>query len=144
MSVVHDGFPLPDLSWEPGRPFWEAAARSELSLPRCVACTRFNWYPQPTCRFCGGDRFAWEVLSGRARLFTWARVNRPFLPAFTETVPFVTALVTIAEDDRVRLATRLVGIDGEPDIGMELAVTFAPLRFADTEGEALAPLFTRP
>lgn len=146
MSVVHEGFPSPDLTWEPGRLFWEAAARRELSLPQCVQCSRFNWYPQPACRFCGSASFEWRVLSGRGRVFSYALVMRPFLPAFADAVPFVTALVTIAEDERVRLATRLVDLPGPPDspevdVGMLVQVTYVPLQFSGVHGEALAPLF---
>jgi hypothetical protein len=58
----------------------------------------------------------------------------------------VTALVTIAEDERVRLRTRLVRLPAgphgpEPQIGMEVQVTFVPLRFAGNECEVLAPFF---
>jgi hypothetical protein len=146
MSVVHEGFPLPDLAWEPGRRFWEAAARRELSLPKCVQCGRFNWYPQPACRFCGSTEFDWPLLSGEGRVFSYAVVARPFLPAFTELVPFVTALVTIAEDERVRLATRLVGLSGPEDapaveMGMLVKVSYVPLHFSGVSGHALAPLF---
>ena len=82
------------------------------------------------------------MLFGRGRVFSWALVNRPFLPAFTSVVPFVTGLVTIAEDDRVRLATRFVDLGSEPvEIGMEVEVTYVPLRFEGVSGEELAPLF---
>ena len=47
-------FPLPDLTWEPTRPYWEGAARQELTIPRCDSCDRLHWYPTPTCRSCAG------------------------------------------------------------------------------------------
>jgi hypothetical protein len=58
----------------------------------------------------------------------------------------VTALVTIAEDERVRLPTRLIGLPAtprgpQPQIGMEVQVRFAPLRFPGVDGEVLAPFF---
>jgi uncharacterized OB-fold protein len=58
--------------------------------------------------------------AGCGQVFSWVLVNRPFLLAFVGVVPFVTGLVTIAEDHRVRLATRLVNVSDEPvEIGME-------------------------
>ena len=38
-------FPLPELDFETTRPFWEAAARSELVIPRCASCAAWNRPP---------------------------------------------------------------------------------------------------
>jgi uncharacterized OB-fold protein len=134
-------FPLPDVAWEPTRPFWEGAARSKLVLPRC-SCGRFVWYPDGTCRSCGGSIRAWTAVSGRGRLFSWSIVHRAFIPQLASLVPFVTGLVAIEEDPGVRLATLVVDCPHDRlRIDMPVAVTFRPLQFAGVEGSVLAPLF---
>jgi uncharacterized OB-fold protein len=135
-------FPLPDLAWEPTRPFWEAAARGELVLPRCAGCGAWVWYPKPRCPGCGGETLPWSAASGRATLFSWAVVRRALVPAFAAEVPYVPGLVALAEDPAVRLVTRLV--DCAPEalrVGMPVRVVFRSLRFPGVPGEVVAPLF---
>lgn len=116
---------LPDLSWEVARPFWEGCAAGELRIPRCEDCGRYVWYPAAVCPACGGGRHVWARVGGGGRVFTWVRVHRAFLPGYTTRVPFVTALVEIDEDPRVRLATFLREVPPEgPRIGMPVEVTF--------------------
>ena len=136
------GFPLPDVDWPPLREFWAGAAAGELRLPRCEGCGGWRWYPSATCRACGEEGLAWTALSGRGHVFSWVVVRHPFLPAFKDEVPFVSALVTPDEAPEVRLATRIV--DAEPDevaIDAPVVVTFRPLSVPDVEGQVVAPLF---
>jgi uncharacterized OB-fold protein len=135
-------FPLPDVSWPPARPFWAGAARRELHLPRCATCATLNAVGDTTCRRCDGSTFEWERLSGHAVLYAWAYVRRAFLPQFADQVPFLTALVGIAEDTEVRLATRLVQCDpADLRIDLPLEVVFEPLPFAGDGAPVLAPYF---
>lgn len=116
---------LPDPEWPLTRPFWEGCARGELLVPRCRACARWVWYPAATCPGCGGGEHPWTRVSGRARLFTWVTVHRAFLPGWEGRVPFVTALVELEEDPRVRLATFLRDVPaGGFRIGLPLEVMF--------------------
>ena len=137
-----EDFPLPDVTWAPTRPFWEGAARGELVLPRC-GCRRFVWYPDGTCRWCGGGlERTWTPVSGRGRLFSWSVVHRAFIPQLANLVPFVTARVAIDEDPAVRLSTYVV--DCAPEalrIDLPVRVVFRPLRFAGVAGEVQAPFF---
>ncbi|HXJ33086.1 MAG TPA: OB-fold domain-containing protein [Candidatus Eisenbacteria bacterium] len=137
-----DDFPLPDLGFAPTRPFWDAAARHELAVPRCDACARYVWYPDGACRFCGGAAYTWTTVSGSGRLFSWSVVHRPFIPQLADAVPYVTGLVAIDEDPAVRIVTRVP--DCAPErlrIDMPMRVVFRPLRFAEVPGEVVAPMF---
>ena len=135
-------FPLPDTEWPPTREFWAGAARGELVLPRCDACGRYVWYPDATCRFCGGQATTWTRVSGRGRLFSWSVVRRAFIPQVADDVPYVAGLVTIEEDPAVRLVTRIVECTPEAlRIDMPVRVVFRPLRFTGVPGEVAAPLF---
>ncbi len=135
-------FPLPDTDWPPTRPFWEAAARGSLEIPRCAACGAWNWYPPERCRTCGSPDLGWEPVSGRGRLYAWAVVRRALARPFSDQVPYVAALVSLDEDPRVRLVTKVV--DCDPDAlraELPLQVVFRPLRFPQASREVVAPLF---
>lgn len=135
-------FPLPDVSWEPLAPFWAAAARRELALPRCNHCGAFVWYPAERCRVCGGTGSTWRPVSGRGRLFSWTVVHHAFLPQFAELIPFVPALVSIDEDPAVRLVTRIVDCDpAELRVDQPVEVVFRRLTFPGVSGSVIAPLF---
>ena len=116
---------LPDPDWPVVRAFWEGCRAGELRIPRCRDCGRWVWYPASACPECGGGRHEWARVSGRGRLFTWVRVQRAFLPGWNDRVPFVTALVELEEDARLRLATFLH--DRPPGglrVGLPVEVTF--------------------
>ena len=121
-------FPLPDPDFEPTRPFFAAAARGELRIPRCRRCDRFQWYPPERCRACGSSELEWVQTSGRGTLFSFAVVRKPLLRELAPLVPFATGLVALAEDPAVRLVTRFVDCDLErlrPDLPVR--AVFLPL-----------------
>ena len=112
MAIKRDDFPLPDTADTLTEPFYAAAAREELCIPRCTTCREFVWYPEAVCPRDGGV-LEWTQVSGRASLFSWVVVHRAFLPAFEAMVPFVTALVALEEDPAVRIPTYIVDADPE-------------------------------
>jgi uncharacterized OB-fold protein len=116
---------LPDPDWAVARPFWEGCRAGELRIPRCRDCDHWVWYPAASCPGCGGGRHEWTRVSGRGRLFTWVTVHRAFLPGYQGRVPFVTALVELEEDPRLRLATFLRDLPpGGLRAGLPVEVTF--------------------
>jgi uncharacterized OB-fold protein len=143
MAIKRADFPLPDLDDELTAPFYAAAARHELVMPRCTTCREIVWYPEAVCPADGGA-LAWEQVSGEGTLFSWAVVQRAFLPAFADMVPFVTALVAVAEDPRVRLPTYIV--DAQPETlvaDAPVRVVFRPLSFSTVpDMEVVVPMFT--
>jgi uncharacterized OB-fold protein len=142
MAIKREDFPLPDVEDPLTAPFFAGAARNELVIPRCDSCGEFVWYPAETCPHDGGA-LTWTPVSGKATLFTWAVVQRPFLPAFADQVPFVTALVAIDEDPRVRLCTLLVD-HGELVADMPVRVDFRPLTFSSVPDKSVAVPMFRP
>ncbi|MEE2677409.1 MAG: OB-fold domain-containing protein [Myxococcota bacterium] len=135
-------FPFPDTDAPLTRPFWEAAEREELAIPRCDACERFHWYPAERCRLCDGETLRWTPVSGRGTLFSWSVVERAWVKAFASHAPYAAGLVALAEDPAVRLVTRIVDCD-PADLRMEMPVraVFRPLAFDGVPGEIVAPLF---
>ncbi len=66
---------------------------------------------------------SWERASGRAALYTWSVVHRNDLPPFGERLPYVAAVVDLAEGPR--MMTEIV--DCDPDrlaVGQDLEVAF--------------------
>ena len=135
MAITRDDFPLPDVDDPITAPFFAGAARGALVIPRCATCAAYVWYPQKSCPHDDGE-LVWNPVSGRGTLFSWAVVHRPFLPAFADRVPFVTALVALVEDPAVRLCTYIVDRNGAEATPDDLApdapvdVVFRELRFA--------------
>ena len=96
-------FPLPDLDFEPIRPFYAAAARDELAIPRCGPCATWNWVPPERCRSCGSDQLVWSATCGRGTLFSWAWVERAWVKEFAGLAPYVTGLVRLSKPRCIRV-----------------------------------------
>ncbi|MER7836318.1 OB-fold domain-containing protein [Streptomyces sp. NPDC096040] len=103
------------------RLYWEAAAEGRLLLRRCRSCGRAHHYPREFCPHCWSEDVVWEPASGRAVLYTWSVVHRNDLPPFGDRIPYVAAVVDLAEGPR--MMTGLVGVP-EPRAGLELEVAF--------------------
>jgi hypothetical protein len=129
MSSAH--LPTPDAETQP---YWDAAKEGKLLIKRCRACGRPHAYPRPFCPHCWSEDVEWEEASGAATLYTYSIVRRNDLPPFNERVPYVAAVVELAEGPR--LLTNIV--DCEPEavaIGMALEVTFRD------DGDFALPVF---
>jgi uncharacterized OB-fold protein len=142
VAIKRDDFPLPDVDDPLTAPYFAGAARSELVIPRCESCGEYVWYPADACPRDGGA-LTWTAMSGRGTLFTWAVVQRAFLPAFEDRVPFVTALVALDEDPAVRLCTYVVDTPPEDLVAdAPVAVTFRPLTFTTVADKSVVvPMF---
>jgi uncharacterized OB-fold protein len=135
-------FPLPDLDFEPTRGFWEAAQRESLVIPRCAACSHWSWYPSEACSQCGGVEMPWTAVGGRGTLFTFTEVKRALFEQYRSKAPYITGLVALEEEPRVRLATLFVDCKAaELTLDMPVEVTFRTLSFPETAGEILAPMW---
>jgi uncharacterized OB-fold protein len=94
------------------------------------------------CGACGSE-LAWEAVSGRGTVFSFAVVRRPLVREFAPLVPFATGIVTLAEDARLRLVTRFV--DCDPDalrIDLPVRAVFRPLGHPGVaDWKLVVPLF---
>ncbi|WP_415938125.1 Zn-ribbon domain-containing OB-fold protein [Streptomyces sp. 039-1] len=105
------------------RPYWDAAAEGRLLIRHCAACDRVHHYPREFCPLCWSEDVSWGPASGRATLYTWSVVHRNDLPPFGSRVPYVAAVVDLAEGPR--MMTEVVGCEqAELRIGMDLEVAF--------------------
>jgi uncharacterized OB-fold protein len=115
--------------------FWDAARERRLLIQRCHACGEAYFYPRPFCPRCWSDDVGWEEASGHATLYTWSIVHVNDLPPFNERVPYVAAVVDLAEGPR--MMTNVVDCDFETlKVGMALRV-----EYRDLTDEATVPVF---
>ncbi|MFJ3672137.1 Zn-ribbon domain-containing OB-fold protein [Streptomyces sp. NPDC090106] len=98
MTAARHDLPEPDAFT---RTYWDAAGEGRLLLRRCRACGRPHHYPREFCPHCWSEDVVWEPASGRAELYTWSVVHRNDLPPFGERVPYVAAVVQLAEGPRM-------------------------------------------
>ena len=136
-------FPLPDPHHALLEPFWAAAAQRRLEMPRCLQCQRFNWYPAPTCAYCGNAQLRWTAMAPQARLFSWAVVQRALHSPYQIIAPYISALVEFDEAPGVRLVTRVIGHDADSlRVNQPLTVVFEDLGYPQLQIGILAPLVT--
>jgi len=105
------------------RPYWTGGERGELLIFRCAGCAYYVHPPVPFCPRCESLAVAAEPVSGRGRVFSFTVNHKQWLPGLP--VPYVLALVTIAEQDDVRLVGNIVGCAPEEvTFGMAVEAVF--------------------
>lgn len=104
-------------------PFWAGVRRGELLVQRCRRCDRHQLYPRVLCARCWHRELDWVPASGEGRVATCTVVHRPGHPAWADRVPYVLALVELAEGPR--LMTNVVGVAPEEvRVGMPVTAVF--------------------
>ena len=114
--------PLPHPT-EESRPFWEGCKRHELLIQKCRQCGLLINYPKTLCPNDASTAFDWVRASGRGEVYSYTICYRAFHPAFSPDVPYVAAIVELAEG--VRLLSNVVGVDpASVHVGMKVQVQF--------------------
>jgi uncharacterized OB-fold protein len=120
VSAERWDLPTPDPDTQP---FWDAAREGRFLIRRCRDCAAAHFYPRPFCPSCWSEAVEWEDASGQATLYTYSVVRHNDLPPWPERVPYIPAVVDLAEGPRAN--TRLAGCAPEDvRIGMPLVVDF--------------------
>lgn len=104
-------------------PFWAAAKRHELQIQRCGSCGAHIFYPREVCPECLSSDLQWIKVSGKGTVYSYTIAQAPTHPAFAEEVPYVIAIVELAEGPH--LTTNITGC--KPDevrVGMPVVATF--------------------
>ena len=116
-------------------PYWQAAESGELRLPWCATTGRCFFPPRQYSPFVAGGAVDWVTASGRARLYSYVISHRA-APGFEDEVPYVLAVVELAEGPR--MMTNIVDVDPTPEsleLDMPLVVRFRQ------QGERVVPVF---
>ena len=116
--------------------YWEAAARGSLQVQRCADCGDARFPPSFLCRRCHSAKVNWVEASGSGTVYSFTIVHRAPSAAWRTRVPYVVALIDLAEGQR--LMANIVGVDAlEVAIGDAVEVEFEP------RGEMQVPQFHR-
>jgi uncharacterized OB-fold protein len=108
-----------------------------LVASRCARCARHAFPAKHVCLFCGGLETTRVPLSGKGRIYAFARVD---LPPSAIGKPYVAAYVDLEE--RVRIFTQIVDAPFEEvRAGMPVEVVFRKL---NSDGADTIAYFCRP
>ncbi len=105
------------------RPYWESARAGRLVTQRCRSCGRVWHPPLPACPHCHGTDIGWREVSGDGTVYTYTVVRHATHAALADQVPYVIAIVELAEGPRL-----VTGVTGcAPDdvrVGMAVRARF--------------------
>jgi uncharacterized protein len=105
------------------QPFWGAAKRHELVMPRCKTCDCLFFYPRSECPRCLHTNLEWVRVSGRGRLHSYTIVYQPANAAFKDDAPYIYAVVQL--DEGPRLVSNVVQCNpDEVRVDMPLVAVF--------------------
>jgi|OpeIllAssembly_1097287.scaffolds.fasta_scaffold1767422_1 hypothetical protein len=91
------------------RPFWDGARAGRLLIQRCQHCGRHVFYPRVACPHCASERLEWVEASGRGTVYSYTVVYNNAPSAFVADVPYVVAVIQLAEG--VRMLSNIVQCD---------------------------------
>jgi uncharacterized OB-fold protein len=111
----------PPLDQPSARTFWERLQADTLSLPKCSACGRWQWYPLETGPCCIGATYEWTDLPGTGSVFTFTTIHYPFLPLGAPQTPFSVGLLLLDGTEGIRFVGLLD--TPHPSIGSRVRMT---------------------
>ena len=91
-----DSRPLPKPNTDT-RPFWQGCKEHKLRFQKCSHCDHVRWPPSIICPACHSAETEWIVVSGRGSIYSYVVYHSAFHPAFKDDLPYVTAVVRLAE-----------------------------------------------
>ena len=114
--------------------FWTSGRDGRLRILRCQACGLYIHPYAAVCPKCRSDEIAPEPMSGRGVVVSFTINHQPWFPHVP--VPYVIALVELAEQSSIRLVTNLLTVPVEAvRAGLPVEVYF------EEHGEVFVPLF---
>jgi len=117
------------------KPFWKATENKQFMLKWCIGCNRPHHYPREVCPYCLGTDLEWRPASGDGEVYAFTIIYRPPMPSLADLVPYVVALIDLAEGPR--MMSGVVGCNpNKVKVGMKVKLTWEEI----PEGRHL-PLF---
>jgi uncharacterized OB-fold protein len=106
----------------PDTDFYWRGDGTALRMLTCNACSKITHPPGPVCGYCHSRDVAPRQVSGRGTLYAWTVNVQPFVPGLG---PYCPAMVTLDEQDDVKITTQLVDVSNEQiEVGMPVQVVF--------------------
>jgi hypothetical protein len=125
--------PVPALD-EHNTEFWIGGHSGELRIVRCHDCSNYIHPPTPRCGYCCSNNVAPEPVSGQGHIYSFTINRQAWQPDLQ--VPYVIAIVQLAEQEDLRLMTNIIDVDVEDvKIGQEVEVAF------EDRGAVSVPVF---
>ena len=122
MSTKEQVRPIPVPTVD-SKPFWESSKRHDLELQRCRSCAKFYFPPSHGCAHCGNIDNEWVKVSGKAKIYSWCTFQVPFVPYFTDDLPYASVVVEFEEAGGPRIISNVVDVkpdDLEIDMPLEI------------------------
>jgi hypothetical protein len=117
-------------------PFWESIKKGELAIQKCKHCGKYIFHPKFFCPECLSDELEWEVVSGKATLYTFVTFE-PGQSPFGGEEGLTVALVDL--DIGIRMCTNIINTEPE-DIKIGMDLKFEPLLIRE---DFALPTFTK-
>ena len=118
--------------------FWHGGQGGAPAHPALHGVRGVLLLPPPVLPACWSEAVEWFEASGAGTLYTWSVIYSNDMPPFKDRVPYVAAMVDLAEGPR--MATNVVECPfDELRIGMPLRVIFRAI-----SDEFTIPVFVRP
>jgi uncharacterized protein len=112
-------------------PYWAAAREGRLTVQECQSCRQVWHPPLPRCPHCHAENLGWRAVSGDGTVYSYTVVRHPTHFAFAGQIPYILAIVELAEGPR--LVTALTGIEShQARVGMPVRAVFRPVTDAVT------------
>ena len=119
-------------------PFWAAAREHRLTVARCSECAVMRMPPTPFCPNCLSQEIDWPTLSGLGSIYSYTIVSRSMVPEMDAAIPYIPAIVTLADAASIRLITNIVDVPiSTISVGAEVKVVWC-----DMPGGVVVPRFT--
>lgn len=115
--------------------YWDSINRREFKIPKCNACGKWFYYPRIYCPYCLSEDWQLQTASGKGTVYSFSIVRHGFGPIWRNFVPYVPALVDLAEG--ARMTVNIVGCAPE-EVKVDMAVQVDFLEVADGN---LIPVF---
>jgi len=133
VTVARPDVPIIDAA---STPYWDAAKQGRLLIAECATCGRVHHYPRPLCPHCWSEDVHPVQASGTGTLYTYSTVYVNDLAPFKDRLPYVAAIVELAEGPRVM--TTIEGGSAESlRVGMLVTAMFRRVDDEDPESPYL-------
>ncbi|ADK84928.1 protein of unknown function DUF35 [Desulfarculus baarsii DSM 2075] len=86
--------PTPDAD---SKPFWDGCREHKLLFQKCASCGHVRWPAGVICPQCHGRDAQWIEARGQGVVYSYAIYHQAFHPAFKDNLPYVVAVVELAE-----------------------------------------------
>ena len=113
--------------------FWEGVAEERLIIQACADCGMKRYPPKPHCPECWSEDFSEADAAGTGSVYTFIVYERAFVPALTDHVPYVAALIEL--DEGPKIWTNIIDVADEDEISIGARVVF----HFERDGDATVP-----